>query len=214
MPTTTKRRLTRAERKAETRRRLLEAAGLVFRRRGFKGASVEEICAEAGFTRGAFYSNFKTKEQMFIELLQERVYEDYREMLERVPGDMSPSEQLRWGAREVMERQRREEARWLFELWLELLAHAARNPEFASAAAGFWRGNRAMVAENLRRLYEARGLEPPIETEHIATALTALDIGLAVQHLVDPDEVPLEIYEPLYELLFAPIYRPLEGLED
>lgn len=211
MPSTAKPRLTRAERKAETRRLLLEAAGVVFRRRGFEGASVEEICAEAGFSRGAFYSNFETKEQMFIELLQARVYDNYRELLERVPGDLGPAEQLRWGAREVADRQRREEDRWLFELWLELLAHAARNPDFASAAAGFWRGNRAMVAENLRRLHADRGLEPPIDPLHIATALTALDIGLAVQHLVDPDEVPLEIYEPLYELLFAPVYEPLES---
>jgi AcrR family transcriptional regulator len=211
LPATAKRRLTRAERKAETRRSLLEAAGVVFRRRGFVGASVEEISAEAGFTRGAFYSNFETKEQMFIELLQERVYDDYREMLERVPADLTPSEQLRWGARAVMERQQRDETRWLFELWLELLAHAARNPEFASAAAGFWRGNRALVAANLSALYEARGIEPPINTKHIATALTALDIGLAVQHLVDPDDVPLEVYEPLYDLLFRPVYDQLEG---
>ncbi len=211
MATAPQPRLTRAESRAETRRRLLDAAGSVFRRRGFAAASVEAICAEAGFTRGAFYSNFDSKEQMFIELLQARVYDDYRDMLERIPAELSPSEQLRRGAREVAERQRRDETRWLFELWLELLAHAARNPEFASAAAGFWRGNRAFVGDNLGRMFAARGVEPPLDPRHIATALTALDIGLAVQHLVDPEEVPLEVYEPLYALLFGAVYEPLEA---
>jgi AcrR family transcriptional regulator len=78
-------RLTSSEKKPETRRRLLEAAAQVFIRRGFQGASVEEICAEAGFTRGAFYSNFESKEEMFVELLQERAYEGYRKLLRGIP---------------------------------------------------------------------------------------------------------------------------------
>ena len=70
-------RLTRKEKRAETRARLLDAAEQVFLRRGLQGSSVEEIAAEAGFTRGAFYSNFKSKEELFVELLQDRVYRQY-----------------------------------------------------------------------------------------------------------------------------------------
>jgi hypothetical protein len=49
------------------------------------------------------------------------------------------------------------------------------------------------------------GERPPIESKHIATALTALDIGLAIQNLVDPEEVPLDLYPKLYDLLFGPL---------
>ena len=63
-------RLTRAERQQQTRAALLDAAARVFVRRGLQGSSVEEITAEAGYSRGAFYSNFDSKGQLFVELLR------------------------------------------------------------------------------------------------------------------------------------------------
>ena len=205
--TTRPKRLTRAEKQAETRAKLLEAAARVFRRRGFEGASVEQITAEAGFTRGAFYSNFESKEQLFIELLQQRVYAEYRRLLERLPASLPPLEQLRWSARELMQRYKREKpgGGWQFELWLEVLAHAARHPELRSLAASFWAGTRSTLSLQIEDSYRQAGENPPIEPKHIAIALTALDVGLAVQHLVDPDEVGLELYPELYEALFTPL---------
>ena len=210
MATARPKRLTREEKKAETRRRLLEAAGEVFIRRGFQGASVEEICEEAGFTRGAFYSNFRSKEEMFVELLHDRAYRDFRELLESVPTELAPREQLRWAATKLQhfyERaERGDRGGWLFALWLECLAHAARHPEFKSLAATFWSGTRAGMAAAIEHSYrEELRREPPIEPKALAIALTALDIGLAVQHMVDPDDVPLDLYPRLYELLFAPL---------
>jgi AcrR family transcriptional regulator len=67
-------RLTRAEQRARTRERFLAAVGRVLAREGFQGASVEKITAEAGFSRGAFYSNFSSKEELFAELLQQQIY--------------------------------------------------------------------------------------------------------------------------------------------
>ena len=64
-------RKTRAERKQETRRRLLDAAAEVFARRGFHGASVEDIAAHAGFTQGALYANFAGKEGLFLAVIDD-----------------------------------------------------------------------------------------------------------------------------------------------
>jgi AcrR family transcriptional regulator len=201
-------RLTRAERQARTRQDLLDAAARVFIRRGFQGASIAAIAADAGYTRGAFYSNFESKEQLFVELLQQRVYDNYRRLLARVPGDLSPVESLRWTVRELMESYRRAENAWLFELWLECLAHVVRHPEFASLAATFWRGTRTTIATQWEDFFRKQGRELPVDARHIAVALTALDIGLAVQNLVDREEVPLELYPELYELLFVPLLEP------
>src|ERR1035438_2954546 len=66
------RRLTRAETRARTREQLLDAAAFVFARKGFAGASVEEIAESAGYSTGALYSNFESKEQLFLELLSAR----------------------------------------------------------------------------------------------------------------------------------------------
>jgi AcrR family transcriptional regulator len=198
------RRLTRAEQQAETRRRLLEAAEDVFRRRGFSGSSVEEIVADAGFTRGAFYSNFESKEALFIELLRTRAYDDFRRLIERAPQEGTPREQMLSTARELARRYERGQ-RWIFELWLECLAHAARHPDFASLPATLWRAARGLMSQGIEQAYHDAGKTPPIEAKHLASALIALDLGLAVQNLVDPEEVPLELYPRLYELVFGPL---------
>jgi AcrR family transcriptional regulator len=197
-------RLTRKEKQAETRQQLLDAAERVFIRRGLQGSSVEEIAAEAGFTRGAFYSNFKSKDELFVELLQDRVYRQYAEMAEQAqeqPG--TPRERLRWGIERVRDVQKGEGGKWLFRLWLECLTQAARDEDFRELAATFWSGNRALLAEQTRETYKEIGRKPPLPPKQIATAMIALDVGLAVQHLVDPEEAPLDLYVPLFDLLFG-----------
>lgn len=62
--------MTITARRAATRTRLLDAATAVFARRGVTAATVEEICEEAGFTRGAFYSNFESKDDLCVALLR------------------------------------------------------------------------------------------------------------------------------------------------
>jgi hypothetical protein len=77
----------RAEKKAETRQRLLDAAGRVFARRSFHGASVDEIAEEAGFSKGAVYSNFASKEDLFLALLERRIDERIKEIARVVESD-------------------------------------------------------------------------------------------------------------------------------
>ena len=72
-------RLTRAQQQALTRERLLAAAEQVLARHGYGGASIDLITAEAGYSKGAIYSNFESKEAVFLELL--RVYME-RDMAE------------------------------------------------------------------------------------------------------------------------------------
>jgi AcrR family transcriptional regulator len=197
-------RLTRKEKQEETRRLLLDAAERVFIRSGLQGSSVEEIAAEAGFTRGAFYSNFDSKDELFVELLHTRVYDRYAEMAEAAqqqPG--TPRERLRWGIEQVRDVQKGEDGNWLFRLWLECLTQAARDEEFRKLAATFWSGNRALLAEQTKDAFKEAGRRPPLPAKQIATAMIALDIGLAVQHLVDPEEAPLDLYVPLFDLLFG-----------
>jgi AcrR family transcriptional regulator len=205
-------RLTRKEKQAETRRRLLDAGERVFLRRGLQGSSVEEIAAEAGFTRGAFYSNFKSKDELFVELLHARVYDRYAELAKETqeqPG--APRERLRWGIERVRDLQRGEEGSWLFRLWLECLTRAARDEEFRKLAATFWSGNRALLAQQTEATFQELGRKTPVPPDHLATAMIALDVGLAVQHLVDPEQAPLDLYVPLFDLLFGRLIRAEPG---
>ena len=196
---------TRAEKQAQTRQALLDAGQAVFLERGFAGASVDAIAARAGYTRGAFYSNFGSKEELFAELLDQRVFEVFRRMardrLTREPAGSPPREV----GEELVALHSDEERHWAWSLLLELVTHADRHPEFRAIAARFWRGTRDLTAEVVRREAAARGIEPPADPRSIATALIALDIGLAMQHSVDREDVPLSLYPELYELLFAPL---------
>jgi AcrR family transcriptional regulator len=197
-------RLTRKEQQAQTRARLLEAAERVFLRRGLQASSVEEIAAEAGFSRGAFYSNFSSKDELFVELLHERVYSQYAEMAYETEAQSGPPrERLRWGIERVRDVQEGEDGRWLFRLWLECLTQAARDEEFRGLAASFWSGNRALLASQIDDVFSELGRRPPLPSKQLATAMIALDVGLAVQHMVDPADAPLDLYLPLFDLFFG-----------
>ena len=192
-------RLTRAERQAQTRRDLLDAAARVFVKRGFTGSSVEEISAEAGYTRGAFYSNFRSKNELFVELLHDRVYTRYTEMTQEGLQGRPPT--LRETGEMLAAIQAKAEGRWIWRLWFECLAQAGRDEELRELAATFWQGNRERIAN----LIETALPQHKDRAKAIATALIALDIGLAIQHFVDPEEAPLHLYPELYVLLFSPL---------
>ena len=96
-------------------------------------------------------------------------------------------------------------AEWMVRLFLEVLAHAGRDPETRRLAAGFWSGTRDIGAEQIRRVYAAAGREPPADPSEIASAFIALDIGLAVQRFVDPDAISLDAHPRLFALLFGPL---------
>jgi AcrR family transcriptional regulator len=198
-------RLTRAEQQAETRRALLDAAATVFAERGFLGASVEAITSEAGYTRGAFYSNFESKEELFAELLQDRVYRRYLAMSDRANKPKGERPSLREVGEQLAAIQGESEGQWLFRLWLELLAHAGRDESFRQIAAGFWRANRRRSAEAIAAAFAEAGREPPTDPDHLATAMIAMDIGLAIQHFVDPRAVPLRLYPELYHVVFGAV---------
>jgi AcrR family transcriptional regulator len=194
-------RLTRAERQSQTRQELLDAAARVFVKRGFTGSSVEEISAEAGYTRGAFYSNFRSKNELFVELLHDRVYARYTEMTQEGLHDRPPT--LKETGDRLAAIQANPEGRWIWRLWFECLAQAGRDEELRELAATFWHDNRANVA----KLIELTNPDHSHQAKAIATALIALDIGLAIQHFVDAADVPLELYPELYVLLFGPLMR-------
>ena len=76
-----RKRMTQEERRAQTRDAVLAAAGRVFAKRGFHGASLDAIAEDAGVTRGAVYYNFADKEELFLELLDRRCAERTDELV-------------------------------------------------------------------------------------------------------------------------------------
>lgn len=83
-------RLTREESQARTRAKLLEYAPRVVAKEGYEGASIDKIAEAAGFSKGAFYSNFSSKEDFFLELLERHAGQDVVEIERLLDGASEP----------------------------------------------------------------------------------------------------------------------------
>jgi AcrR family transcriptional regulator len=198
--------MTRQQGRANTRERLLRAARSVFARRGFHGASVEEIASEAGFSTGALYSNFTGKEDLFLVLMEREIEEHAREISDAVGARASMSERATGGARQWMRMiQREPEVLLLFmEFWAYGVRDARVRPKVAARFAQVRELLTRLIADGVREF----DLELDIPAEQLAVAIDALADGIARQKLADPDAVPDELMGRVLSLLFAGATRP------
>jgi len=179
-------RLSREESQQQTRARLLESAQEIFARNGFAGASVDQIAEHAGYSKGAVYSNFESKEALFLELLRNHMSQEIIEL--RALLDRIGSAQEILSA--VKERYSGPEKQTLAMLSSEFQLQAGRHPEFAEPFAALYRDQRKAIAELVRLLAQKAGVPPPANANEIATSLMALTHGIALQRAADPRSVP------------------------
>lgn len=202
-------RLTQGERRAQTRRKLLDSAKKVFVRRGFGAATLDEIAEAAGLTRGALYYNFPGgKDDLLLALLEERVAERAG-ALERAFFDETDDSleqiirQARSAAHDVGEglRTNREWRLLLFEFAL----HAARERKFARKLGVREHSLRKALVHVIRERAEAGGIESPLTAEHLALGITALGNGLGLEDLIVEGSVPENLFEELVGYLILGI---------
>ncbi len=169
-------RLTRAQQQAVTRERLLAAAERVIDRYGFGGASIDLISAEAGYSKGAIYSNFESKEAVFLELLRQYMERDMA-ALERIVG--LDSEELSAALTRWLETMDSETDCPL--LVTELQLQARRSPAFAERYYALQEQQTRTLAKILERYFEAASRPLPLDPLDLARLMTALAHGLSLQ---------------------------------
>lgn len=201
-------RLTREQSKAQTRQRLLSAARTVFARRGYHGASVEEIAAEAGFSTGALYSNFDGKEDLFLALMEYVIDAYCAEIEAEVDGLASIAERAKGGARHWMEIVEREPE--MLMLFVEFWAYAARDPGARERVASSFAKARQMLTRLIADGAREFELQLEMPAEHLAVAIDALADGIARQKLADPAAVPDDLMGRVISLLLAGAARPVD----
>ena len=194
-------RRTRAEKKAETRARLLDAAAHVFARRGMQGASIDEVAEQAGFTKGAFYANFESKEELFLAMLDDRFAKHVEEIDRVLASDAEPEDQARAGAANFIDLIT-SNPEWE-RLFYEFSAYATRNETFRRELAARRRHLQERMAELYRGRAEELGVEPPFPFEDIARMTFAMADGIALQKLLDPDSVSDDLYPTMLATFFA-----------
>lgn len=197
-----RKRETRAEKQARTRAELIATAARVFARRGYSGASVEEIAEEAGYSHGAVYSNFEGKADLFLAVFEEYMAERVGELAETqaaLDADAPLEVRARALADQWMDRLARD--RESVVLHMEFIAHADRDPELAGRFGTRSAAMREAVSRYISHYQQEAGVELALPPDELALVLRALGIGLAVESLVSPDAVRHDLYGDFVELL-------------
>jgi AcrR family transcriptional regulator len=182
-------RLTRDEKRAETRSALVRSAADVFARRGFHAASVDEIAENAGFSVGALYSNFERKEDLLLAAIEQNVSDWTRLFAARFREADNFRDQARliadaWIAGVSAEPEP-------FLLWIELWAYAVRNDHLRGELAARSRTIRELFTSMVSDSAEQAGVVLPEGfADELGAVFDALGLGLAMRRLLDPDAVP------------------------
>lgn len=191
-----------SRRRAATRERLLDGAMEVFVERGFGRATLEQICERAGFTRGAFYSNFESMDEVFVELWRRQssaLVDRVRSAIGTLSEEHSSlSDVLAAGLPTLLL-----DPSWQI-LTAEFNAHAARNPTVAQMVSTHRRAMRdalmPLVADALALF--GRGL--PDDPDTMGRALLAVYDGAMAQQMVEPDAT--NVSELAYDLIATVIW--------
>lgn len=179
-----------AERRAQTTRRLLDAATEVFARRGFHAATVDDIADAAGYTKGAVYANFAGKDTLFLALL-DRHLDHQLAQVDLLVAAASDTD-LRAGLCDASAEQMTAGNSFgllMLEFWL----YAARNAAARAALAERYERMRDRLAVVIAERDAARGITDSRATDEVAALVLALDAGLFLQHLIDPQAVTPEL---------------------
>src|SRR3954451_20047554 len=178
-------RMTREERRAHTRSSLMAAAGRGFSSQGLQRASIDQVAEEAGFTKGAFYANFASKEELFLAMLEERFAGRLAEIEDQAGADVT--------------RYLRADPEWE-RLFFEFAAYSARNEEFRGELVARYRTLREALVAGFGRWCEEHGVEPPLPLDRIVLMTCAMANGFALEQMLEPDAVADDVYASLLDV--------------
>lgn len=181
--------------RAVTTTRLLASAAEVFAECGFNGASIEMICERAGFTRGAFYSNFASKDELFFAMFEAHagvLLTRLRTALEQASGAADPLQHFA----SLASRQSDDDRQW-FLISTEFTLYAIRNPAAAAALARKDEAVRREIARIFIELLAAAGREFIIDSALVARFAVALREGGNAQEFVEPGSLDARFMERL-----------------
>src|SRR6201992_1868899 len=174
----------------DTREKLFEAAARVFEQHGIGSASIETIAAAAGFSRGAFYSNFKSKDELIIAMLEDHVEQTIRRNLDLLAHHDSLVTFI--DALRTTDKAKQDPLGRSPLLNMEMILFVARAEKRRPELAKRLRARREMTARIVETVSKDR--KPPAESAWTAAILLALEDGFRLHRLIDPDTTPADSF--------------------
>jgi AcrR family transcriptional regulator len=198
---------TRAERQAATRAALLHAATRSICRHGMDGASIDRIAADAGYTKGAFYANFSSKEELFLVMLDEKFGDELDRLQAIMVGIDEPTAEARHAAEDFLAYVD-SDPQWA-RLYQEFALHAARHESFRVEFAARQRALRARLADVFERWAAVLGIRPAVPHADVAAMTSFMADGFLLQRTIDP-----ELDNGLYATMCEVFLRGLAAMSD
>jgi AcrR family transcriptional regulator len=195
-------RLTRTQSRAQTRQRIVDAAMRVFARHGYAGASVNAIAEQAGYTVGALYSNFATKDEVFWAAFEQHCAAELA-ALDALVTDTRDLDQLLAAITDRFTDLDEQHREW-WALWAELWLYAQRHPDGARRLADVQAQTRAAIT----RAFAHAGHHPDDETVAVVHALWT---GFMLYRLTAPDALDPAAFRRAVAVLTGTAAHPSGG---
>jgi AcrR family transcriptional regulator len=192
-------RITRAESQARTRAALVQTATSAFLRDGYRATSLEQVADEAGYSKGAVYSNFRNKNELCLAVLDSIHADQTQQIVQAMAGSTSLENRLAafhsWADETIGD------PAWT-GLEFEFATHVRRDPALRAELSKREETMRALIAAVVTRNAEELGLDLPMPADEAAAALLSLGIGLGVRRMVEPS-TPVQVLTDMVRLLLS-----------
>lgn len=176
----------------DTCEKLFEAAARVFEEQGIGSASIEAIAAAAGFTRGAFYSNFKSKDELIIAMLENHVEQSIRRSLDLLARHKSLADFI--DALKTMDRSLQDPLGRSPLLHMEMILFVARAEKRRPDLAKRLRARRKLITDIVEATLKKSGRNGFLNSTWTGAILLALEDGFRLHRLIDPETTPADSF--------------------
>jgi AcrR family transcriptional regulator len=176
----------------DTRDRLFEAAARIFEEHGIGGASIETIAAAAGFSRGAFYSNFKSKDELIIAMLEDHVEQSFRRYLDLLAVHRTLPDLI--NAVKTMDRSEQDPLARSPLLHMEMILFVARAEKRRPELAKRLHARRKLIADIVETAAKNSGKKPAFTPAWTAAITLAIEDGFRLHRLIDPETTPADSF--------------------
>ena len=176
----------------DTRDKLFEAAARVFEEEGIGGVSIEAIAAAAGFSRGAFYSNFKSKDELIIAMIEDHVARSIRRNLDLLARHNNLADYI--DALKSMDRSRQDPLARSPLLHMEMILFVARAEKRRPELAERLRARRKLIADIVEAASRNSGKNGSLNPAWTGAIGLALEDGFRLHRLIDPETTPADSF--------------------
>ncbi|OMP66945.1 TetR/AcrR family transcriptional regulator [Domibacillus epiphyticus] len=197
-----KRRLTQKERKQETRQMLLDSAAETFALLGFHGASVDKIAEFAGFTKGAVYAHFNSKEELFLALLEQQI-QSHINYIHEVWGEQQSFDRFIENMNDYLRSVSQKNHTWSI-LSMEFLLYAMRDESVREKWADLLIESVGKMTKIIKKMSPEESHEATLSAEELAWTILSIENGMAIFYYITGERTPQNLLGKAIENLLHP----------